>query len=410
MSSLYRYIAESRVDLLVGGIDGSRCATCAVDRSVTHVGASPKCCAQVRSYAYTSPTPSIFENIFLERWWTFVLERAIPKWIAPNALTCGGLALVFVAYATVWTTSPELSHDAPSLAYVAVAMLMFAYQTLDGCDGKQARRTKSGSPLGEVVDHGCDAACTCVYGIILCDLVGVGYGASSLNRACCVGIMTFGRVFFAIDTVSSTYTGRLPVNWFDVQEMQICLHIFTTIVAFTGIGFLYDITANVPYLGTQPLGYILIAVSILHGIQVRGTTAYRTLVANPIKPIHWPAHRNPASIALYCAINEIFHGVCLYHAKNLALAHAASAVLFTESETRVMSIRVSDPDFPLVNWLSLVVMFCTTLVPEGDIFTSGVVIGAALFLLLNRAASLSAQITGCLGIYPNIFVLRPRRE
>ena len=34
---------------------------------------------------------------------------------------------------------------------------LFIYQTLDAVDGKQARRTGSSSPLGELFDHGCDA-------------------------------------------------------------------------------------------------------------------------------------------------------------------------------------------------------------------------------------------------------------
>ena len=408
---LFSYIANARVDAVVGGIDGSSRAACHENTNhAPHVGASRARCAQVHSYAYTSPTPSMFETLFLERWWTYVVERWIPLWVAPNALTCGGLALVACAYGLLWMTSPGLAHDAPGVVYALVAFLMFSYQTLDGCDGKQARRTRSGSPLGEVVDHGCDAACTCVYGIILCDIVGIGYDASALNRAICVGVLTMGRVFFAVDTVSSTYTGRLPVNWFDVQEMQICLQVFMVVIAFTGIEFMYDITAHVPYLGTQPLAYVLVGASILSGLQVRSTTAYRTLVANPVKPPHWPAHRSPMAIVSYCAVNELFHGVCLFYAKNLALAHAASTMLFAESETRIMSIRVSDPNFPLTNWLSLAIMACTTLVPEGDVFTSGILIGAALFLLLNRAASLSAQITGCLGIHSNIFVLRPKQD
>ena len=31
---------------------------------------------------------------------------------------------------------------------------LFIYQSLDAIDGKQARRTGSSSPLGEVFDHG----------------------------------------------------------------------------------------------------------------------------------------------------------------------------------------------------------------------------------------------------------------
>lgn len=36
-------------------------------------------------------------------------------------------------------------------------MLIFIYQTLDNIDGKQARKTKNSSPLGMMIDHGCDA-------------------------------------------------------------------------------------------------------------------------------------------------------------------------------------------------------------------------------------------------------------
>ena len=40
---------------------------------------------------------------------------------------------------------------------MAAALGLFAYQSLDSIDGKQARRTGCASPLGELMDHGCDA-------------------------------------------------------------------------------------------------------------------------------------------------------------------------------------------------------------------------------------------------------------
>lgn len=46
---------------------------------------------------------------------------------------------------------------APSWAYLQAALGLFFYQTLDAIDGKQARRTGSSSPLGELFDHGCDS-------------------------------------------------------------------------------------------------------------------------------------------------------------------------------------------------------------------------------------------------------------
>lgn len=34
---------------------------------------------------------------------------------------------------------------------------LWAYSSLDAIDGKQARRTGTSGPLGELFDHGCDA-------------------------------------------------------------------------------------------------------------------------------------------------------------------------------------------------------------------------------------------------------------
>ena len=48
----------------------------------------------------------------------------------------------------------------PSWVLILCALGLFLYQTLDAIDGKQARRTNSSTPLGELFDHGCDAVST----------------------------------------------------------------------------------------------------------------------------------------------------------------------------------------------------------------------------------------------------------
>ncbi len=50
--------------------------------------------------------------------------------------------------------------QAPSWSYLACALGFFIYQSLDAIDGKQARRTDTSTPLGELFDHGCDAIST----------------------------------------------------------------------------------------------------------------------------------------------------------------------------------------------------------------------------------------------------------
>ena len=47
----------------------------------------------------------------------------------------------------------EGSH-VPSVVWISVAVLLFLSHTLDGIDGKQARRTGTSTPLGELFDHG----------------------------------------------------------------------------------------------------------------------------------------------------------------------------------------------------------------------------------------------------------------
>lgn len=50
--------------------------------------------------------------------------------------------------------------QAPRWAFFLCGVGLFAYQSLDAIDGKQARRTGTSSPLGELFDHGCDSIST----------------------------------------------------------------------------------------------------------------------------------------------------------------------------------------------------------------------------------------------------------
>ncbi len=406
-------IQRARLDVLtLGGHDGSKELRChrrddsTSSVSSAHIGASERTCAQVHSYKYTSPPSTTFEKLFLERWWTYVVERWCPLWVAPNALTFGGLFFVIITYAMIWSLSPALAHDAPTWAYVLSAVFMFTYQTADGIDGKQARRTKSGSPLGEVVDHGCDAVCTCVYGMMFVDMLSVGFATPSARRTA-IAMMTASRIFFSVDTVSSTYTGRLPVNTtFDVQEMQVCLQITTIVFGFIGNEVLNTYPVSIPYLGERGVGQLVVDAGMVFGTLSRMGTFWGTVTSKEVPP-HWPKHRSPSRIAAFCVVSEIFNGVCLYYAPNLALAHATNMLLFAEAEMSIMRLRVSDPDWPLFNWLSVLIMAMTTMVPAGDMFTGGVLLGTALFLLIHRSATLASQVTGCLGMHPNIFILPP---
>ena len=44
-----------------------------------------------------------------------------------------------------------------------MAVCVFYYSTMDNLDGKQARRTGAGSPMGMLFDHTCDAMTAVFY-------------------------------------------------------------------------------------------------------------------------------------------------------------------------------------------------------------------------------------------------------
>ncbi|KXZ42693.1 hypothetical protein GPECTOR_124g493 [Gonium pectorale] len=57
----------------------------------------------------------------------------------------------------MWYYVPEFAGDAPRWPFLFAGFSIIFYTNLDCLDGKQARRTKTSSPLGQLFDHGCDA-------------------------------------------------------------------------------------------------------------------------------------------------------------------------------------------------------------------------------------------------------------
>nr|GEZ07098.1 choline/ethanolaminephosphotransferase 1-like isoform X1 [Tanacetum cinerariifolium] len=75
----------------------------------------------------------------------------------PNMITLMGFMFLSLSAVLGFIYSPHLDTAPPRWVNFAHGLLLFLYQTFDAVDGKQARRTNSSSPLGELFDHGCDA-------------------------------------------------------------------------------------------------------------------------------------------------------------------------------------------------------------------------------------------------------------
>jgi len=135
----------------------------------------PEVLAGFDTYKYSCRDTSPLSNYVMHPFWNQAVKLC-PLWVAPNLLTLVG----FICCIGHWgllaitdydfrsgTAPPEVSGTSapagvpvPGVIWLGVAILLFLSHTLDGIDGKQARRTQSSTPLGELFDHGLDSWAT----------------------------------------------------------------------------------------------------------------------------------------------------------------------------------------------------------------------------------------------------------
>ncbi|KAM0674189.1 hypothetical protein GVAV_002263 [Gurleya vavrai] len=128
---------------------------------------------KLKNYKYTATDNSILCKLFLNRYYTYIVEF-VPLSIAPNSLTLIGLILSLISLFLTLITDPYLNNQKYPIVKLINAFFLFAYQTFDAIDGKQARRTNSSSPLGQLFDHGCDALVCFSTAITIASSLGLG--------------------------------------------------------------------------------------------------------------------------------------------------------------------------------------------------------------------------------------------
>lgn len=63
----------------------------------------------------------------------------------------------FTAANGIDINSPNENYPIPKWVFLVTGINVFVAYTLDGIDGKQARKTGTSTPLGELFDHGLDS-------------------------------------------------------------------------------------------------------------------------------------------------------------------------------------------------------------------------------------------------------------
>ena len=114
----------------------------------------------IQTYKYKGGDLSLTYKYFISPLCNKLLNY-IPVTIAPNTITTIGFLLnIFYFIITTISTGLKGSSNISSITCYLSALSYFLYNILDNCDGKQARKTNSSSPLGLLIDHGTDACTT----------------------------------------------------------------------------------------------------------------------------------------------------------------------------------------------------------------------------------------------------------
>ena len=174
---------------------------------------SPQGLANLKAYRYRSGLSGYLDRVIMTPFWEATV-LLMPPWLAPNLITTISLLSASAAYQLLAYYTPDLVGTPPSWAFYTAALFMFAYQTLDAIDGKQARRTGSSSPLGQLFDHGCDAICAVFHGLFLASTVG---GAATVLS---LAALYFAIVPFFVSNWEEASTGYMRFGVIGVTEAQ----------------------------------------------------------------------------------------------------------------------------------------------------------------------------------------------
>ncbi|XP_051964135.1 choline/ethanolaminephosphotransferase 1-like isoform X2 [Xyrauchen texanus] len=182
---------------------------------------------RLEEHQYRSAGCSLLDPV-MQGYWCWLVSK-VPLWMAPNLITIVGLATNIISTLILVYYCPTATEQAPTWAYLACAVGLFIYQSLDAIDGKQARRTNSSTPLGELFDHGCDSLSTVFVVLGTCIAVQLGTHPDWMFFCCFVGIFMFYCAHW------QTYvSGTLRFGIIDVTEVQIYIISLYLLAAFGG--------------------------------------------------------------------------------------------------------------------------------------------------------------------------------
>lgn len=232
-------------------------------------------------YKYSGEDHSIISRYVLTPYWNRLVTY-FPMSMAPNLITLTGLGFVLINFGSLLIFEPSLecsakpthvsrggnwdplfyfkqsksnnwinhqssllqkfqsiiglgssNHSCPSgFLYLSFAIGLWIYQSLDAIDGKQARRTGTSGPLGEMFDHGCDALNTTLGCILVSGALNLGQSWWTVSS------QVASLANFYLTTWEEYHTGTLYLSSFSgpVEGILLVIGVFLVTSIF-GPGF-----------------------------------------------------------------------------------------------------------------------------------------------------------------------------
>ncbi|KFD69174.1 hypothetical protein M514_02950 [Trichuris suis] len=357
-------------------------------------------------HKYSAQDNSFLSELFMNKFWNSVVEHC-PLWVAPNALTISGLLLNIASTVILVCYSPDGMMIAPQWAYLLCALTLFIYQTLDATDGKQARRTQTSSPLGELFDHGCDALSQTFITIQICLSMRLGHIPVLVML-----YWIFATVMFYSAHWQAYVSGVLRFGRFDVTEAQFCTMALCIVSGIFGpnvwmievfgvqLRFLVTVLSATAALISL---YATFAIIFTGGVGKNGSTVADTSVLFPVFPLLSVAV--PAVIIFRKSTSTAFlRYISLYYIAFGIVAAKVTCRLVIAHMTR-SELQISDSIFygPLMLFLN---QYFDSFIPEYPLLVLCTIYCAANFLLY--ATLLIRQI--CDYLHIECFRITPKVE
>uniref|UniRef100_A0A5S6QU23 diacylglycerol cholinephosphotransferase n=1 Tax=Trichuris muris TaxID=70415 RepID=A0A5S6QU23_TRIMR len=332
-------------------------------------------------HKYSAQDESLLSQLFMNKFWNAVVNH-FPLWVSPNALTVSGLLLNIASTVILVWYSPDGIMIAPQWVYVLCAITLFIYQTLDATDGKQARRTQTSSPLGELFDHGCDALSQTFITMQICLSMRLGHVPFLIML-----YWIFATVMFYSAHWQAYVSGVLRFSRFDVTEAQFCTMALCMasglfgpniwMIEIFGVQLRFLVTVFAATVALISL-YATFAIIFTGGVGKNGSTIADTSVLFPVFPLL--AVAVPAIIIFRKSSSAaFFRYISLYYIAFGIVAAKVTCRLVVAHMTR-SELQISDSIFygPLMLFFN---QYFDSCIPEYPLLVVCTVYCAVNFLL-----------------------------